>query len=90
MAKLEDVKLWHSYQREIKKLLRTIRFKSKGRKQGEAQRAIRRLRTIAGVLIREMRRKLSPEALEIHRQSLYSQFGVQENPIPEDFLGSTI
>ena len=42
MAKLEDVKLRRSYQREIKKLLRTIRFKSKGRKQGEAQRAIRR------------------------------------------------
>jgi IS5 family transposase len=70
MAKLENVKLRRSYQREIKKLLRTIRFKSKGRKQGEAQRAIRRLRTIAGVLIRNMRRKLSPEALEIHRQSL--------------------
>jgi IS5 family transposase len=70
MAKLEDVKLRRSYQREVKKLLRIIRFKSKGRKQGEAQRAVRRLRTIAGVLIRDMRRKLSPEALEIHRQSL--------------------
>ena len=70
MAKLEDVKLWRSYQREVKKLLRTIRFKSKGRKQGEAQRAVRRLRTIACILIRDMRRKLSPEALEIHQQSL--------------------
>lgn len=50
MAKLEDVKLRRSYQRKVKKLLRTIRFKSKGRKQGEAQRAVRRLRTIAGVL----------------------------------------
>ena len=55
MAKLEDVKLRRSYQREVKKLLRIIRFKSKGRKQGEAQRAVRRLRTIAGVLIRDMR-----------------------------------
>jgi IS5 family transposase len=70
MAKLEDVKLRRSYQREVKKLLRIIRFKSKGRKQGEAQRAVRRLRTIADVLIRDMRRKLSPEALEAHRQSL--------------------
>ena len=70
MAKLEDVKLRRSYQHEVKKLLRIIRFKSKGRKQGEAQRAVRRLRTIAGVLIRDMRRKLSPEALEAHRQSL--------------------
>ncbi len=70
MAKQEDVKLRRSYQREVKKLLRVIRFKSKGRKQGEAQRAIKRLRTIAGVLIREMKRKLSSEALEAHQQSL--------------------
>jgi IS5 family transposase len=70
MTKLEDVNLRRSYQLEVKKLLRTIRFKSKVRKQGEAQRTIRRLRTIAGVLIRDMRRKFSPEALEIHRQSL--------------------
>ena len=70
MAKLEEIKLRRSYQREVKKLLRTIRFKSKGRKQGEVQRAVRRLRTIAGILIRDMRRKLSPEALEVHRQSL--------------------
>ena len=70
LAKQEDVKLRRSYQREVKKLLRIIRFKSKGRKQGEAQRAIKRLRTIAGVLIREMKRKLSPEALEAHQQSL--------------------
>jgi len=70
MAKLEDVKLRRSCQREVKKLLRTIRFKSKGRKQGDAQRAVPRLRTIAGVLIREMKRKLSPEALESHQQSL--------------------
>jgi IS5 family transposase len=47
MAKLEDVKLRRSSQREIKSLLRTIRFKSKGRRQGESQRAVRRLRTIA-------------------------------------------
>ena len=70
MAKLEDVKLRRSYQREIKQLLRTIRFKSKGRKRAEPQRAVRRLRTIAGVLIREMKRKLSSEALEAHQQSL--------------------
>jgi IS5 family transposase len=70
MAKLEDVKLRRSFQRETKKLLRTIRFMSKGRKRGEAQRAVKRLRTIAGVLIRELKRKLSPEALTIHQQSL--------------------
>ncbi|MGE4442609.1 MAG: IS5 family transposase [Desulfomicrobium sp.] len=62
MANLEDVKLRRSYQREVKKLLRTIRLKPKGRKQGESQRAIRRLRTIVVILLRELKRKLSPEA----------------------------
>ena len=70
MAKLEDVKLRRSYQREIKSLLRTIRFKSKGRRQGESLKAVRRLRTIAGILVRELKRKLSPEALTIHQQAL--------------------
>jgi IS5 family transposase len=70
MASLEDVKLRRSYQREIKSLLRTIRFKSKGRRQSESQRAVRRLRTIAGILVRELKRKLSPESLLIHQQAL--------------------
>jgi IS5 family transposase len=70
MAKLEDIKLRRSYQREIKSLLRTIRFKSKGRRQGESHRAVRRLRTIAGILVRELKRKLSPESLTIHQQAL--------------------
>jgi IS5 family transposase len=70
MAKLEDVKLRRSYRRELKSLQRTIRFKSKGRNQTNWRRALKRLRTIAGILIRELKRKLSPEALAIHQQSL--------------------
>jgi len=70
MAKLEDVKLLRSFQREIKSLLRTIRFKSEGRRQGESQQAVRLLRTIAGILIRELKRKLSPEARTLHQQVL--------------------
>lgn len=62
MAKQDDVKLG-IYQGEVKKLLRAIPFKSKGRKHGEAQRAIRRLRTIAVIMIRVMSRKLFPEVL---------------------------
>ncbi len=82
MAKLEGVKLRRSYQREIKKLLRTIRFKSKGRKQGEAQRAVRRLRTIAGILIRDMRRKLSPEALRFTGSLLTSMTVFSAKSVP--------
>jgi len=60
MAKLENVKLRRSYQRKITSLLRTNRFKSKGRRQGESQRMVRRLRIIAGILVRELKRTLSP------------------------------
>lgn len=70
MARHENVKLRRSYQREIKGLLRIIRFKSKGRNKKEFQRSIKRLRTIAGILIRELQRKLCPEALAVHQQSL--------------------
>ena len=70
MAKLEDVKLGRSYKRELKSLQQTLRFKSKGRNQTKWRRALKRLRTIAGILIRELKRKLSSGALIIHQQSL--------------------
>ncbi|GAU09853.1 IS5 family transposase [Desulfoplanes formicivorans] len=70
LAKVENVKLRRSYQRETKSLLRTIRFKSRGRNKDDARRAIKRLRTIAGILIRELNRKLSPKALEANKESL--------------------
>jgi IS5 family transposase len=44
--------------------------KLRRRYQRATQRAVRRLRTIAGVLTRDIRRELSLEALQIHRQSL--------------------
>lgn len=70
MTKREDAKLRNSYQREVTKLARIIRFKPKGRKKDEVQRAIRRLQTTAGLLIHKMRRLFLPEALEAHPQSL--------------------
>jgi IS5 family transposase len=70
LAKKENIKLRRSYSRETKGLLRTIRFKSKGRNKNEFPRAVKRLRTIAGILIRELKRKLSPEALNNNKESL--------------------
>ena len=70
MAKLEEIKLRRSYQREIKSLLWTTRFKSKSRWQDGSQRAVRRLWTIASILVRELKRMLSPESLTIYQQSL--------------------
>src|SRR6056297_3394412 len=70
LAKKENIKLRRSYSRETKGLLRTIRFKSKGRNKKEFPRAVKRLRTIAGILIRELKRKLSPEALNNNKESL--------------------
>jgi IS5 family transposase len=70
LAKKENIKLRRSYSRETKGLLRTIRFKSKGRNKKEFPRAVKRLRTIAGILIRELKGKLSPEALNNNKESL--------------------
>lgn len=70
MTKLENVKLWQSYQRKIKSILRINRFKSNTRRQSKSQGTVRRLRTIAGILVRELKRKLTPEALNIYQQAL--------------------
>lgn len=58
-AKLEKDKLRHSYQREIKSLLLTINFKSKGHRRNKSQRAIRRLQALSYIVIREFKGKLS-------------------------------
>lgn len=69
LANQEDIKLRCTSLREIDSLLQTIRPKSKGRRLDKSHRTARRLRTIAGSLVRELTRKHSPEALAIHQQA---------------------
>jgi IS5 family transposase len=71
LAKQEGVRVRQSYTRTVKKLVRQVRF---GRRNAEgakrARRAARKLKTIAGRLVREMEHKLRAEALNKHREDL--------------------
>ena len=70
IAKDEDIGLRRSYTREEKALLRTIRF-SKGKKTAnKKKKAKKRLKTIAGDLVRELGRKLSDEAIARYKDEL--------------------
>ena len=61
IAKKESLVLRRSYRREVKKLLRTIRFnRNKNAKLRNS--AMRRIKTIANALLNDIARKLSPEA----------------------------
>lgn len=63
LADKEDIKLRRSYRREMKKLLLNLRFRHNSRNKGKAKKASKRLKTIAGVLVRELQRKLPTEVL---------------------------
>ena len=57
----ENIVLRRSYQRELKKVLRTIRFSKSVRKKSKVEAAKRRVKTIANALLRDVLRKL-PDA----------------------------
>ena len=61
IAGKEDITLRQSYKRTVKKLLCDLRFRHHPKNRKKARAAIRKLKTIAGRLIRELDRKLSPE-----------------------------
>jgi IS5 family transposase len=77
LAAEENIILRRSYRRELKKVLRVIRFK---RRQGEKKKvaaATRRLRTMANALLRDVTRKLPEprraarhEELELYRKTV--------------------
>ena len=61
IAKREKLVLRRSYRREMKQLLRTIRF-NHNKNTKLRYKAMRRIKTIANALINDIARKLSPEA----------------------------
>lgn len=77
LAAEEGISLRRSYRRELKKTLRVVRF-SKGRKdKAKVGAAIRRIKTMANALLRDVTRKLSQssrlarhEELERYRQAI--------------------
>lgn len=85
IAEFDDIKLRQSYVKEQKKLERLIHFSSR-KKGGFALRvrAVKRLKTITGRIIRDVRRKLSESGLnryenfldyysEVYQQSRYDK-----------------
>jgi len=63
IAKKHGIQQRRTYNKEVKSLRLDIRHFRHVKKRAKARRALKRLRTIAGVLIRELRRKLSSYCL---------------------------
>ena len=70
LASKEGIQLRRSYRRELKKLMRIIRFKKSVRDKGKVKTAKRRLKTIANALLRDINRKLPEDRRNIHMKEL--------------------
>lgn len=64
LAKVHDIKLRRSYVKDIKRRKLECRFAGQPRNRVKARKAVKRLKTIAGRLVRELERKLPSDALE--------------------------
>mgnify|MGYP001239253847 CR=1 FL=1 len=69
IAKQEEIQLRQSYKFEAKDLLKVANAKSE-KKAKEKKKARKKLKTIAGRLVRELRRKLSAESLAKNEEKL--------------------
>jgi IS5 family transposase len=68
LAKEHGVKLRRSYKREVKVLVRGINFTRGVKKNQIVNKYGRRLKTVAGTLLRELMRKLPPSVLKEHEE----------------------
>jgi IS5 family transposase len=67
IASKEGIELRQSYTRTVKKLLMEQRFRNHPKNKGRARKADRKVKTIAGRLVRELERKLTPS---LHQDEL--------------------
>jgi IS5 family transposase len=65
-----NIKLRRTFQKAVKKHRLNLRWSRHSRKAKIARKAKRRLRTIAGVLLRELHRKLPEETIKAHMEDL--------------------
>ncbi|SRR6266581_212427 len=74
LASKEGIELRQSYTRTVKKLLMEQRFRHHPKNKGRARKADRKVKTIAGRLVRELERKLTPglreDTLELFKKVL--------------------
>ena len=73
IANKEEVDLRQSYSRTVKKLRYQLRFHRSKQQQKKARKATKKIKTIAGRLVRDLERKLSTEELAEHA-SLFALF----------------
>ncbi len=71
LAKDCGIQQRRTYVKEVKKLRLRLRFFRHVKKRASAKKAIKRLRTIEGILIREPRRKLSKDQLNQYEYDLF-------------------
>jgi len=60
IADQKEIELRQSYSRTVKKLLMDQRFRNHPKNKGRARKADKKIKTIAGRLVRELERKLAP------------------------------
>jgi transposase, IS5 family len=65
IADKDDIELRQSYTRTLKRLLMDQRFRNHPRNKGKAKKADKKVKTIAGRLVRELERKLRPNLHQI-------------------------
>jgi len=65
IADKDDIELRQSYRRTLKRLLMDQRFRNHPRNKGKAKKADKKVKTIAGRLVRELERKLRPNLHQV-------------------------
>jgi len=71
IAEREGLALRRSYRRELKKVLRVIRFGKKRNDKNKVAAAVRRVKTMANALLRDIERKLPESSLTCLREELF-------------------
>ena len=80
IAKREGIALRRTYLKEIKEHRITLRFFRHPKKKHKARSAMKRLRTIAGIVMRDMQRSFTPEQIAFYAEqfSLYTKVLLQK------------
>jgi transposase, IS5 family len=73
IAQTEDLLVRQTYTRTLKKLSVEQRFRSHPRNQAKARKADRKVKTIAGRLVRELERNLPAESKYVHDVALFKR-----------------
>jgi len=83
LAKVVDIKQRRTFVKEVKALRLACRNFRHVKRKGKARRALSRLRTIAGILLRELQRKL-PESILEQEKERFSQYQQVLSQKPND------